>query len=213
MPNYSLKRAFDIIGSLALLVASTPFFILALILATINSGGSPIFLQKRYGLNCKEFTVYKFRSMKTPPENAAPIDIKPDSDELTWIGRVLRNTCMDELPQLLNVLKGDMSLVGPRPHPAKHAERYAQMDPRYFSRYCVRPGLVCFVQVTNLRFMTETTEHLRARTSSDLEYIKNISLKDDLKILAKAALYVLTLGSYKTKPVEPQNQNNITVAA
>ena len=203
MQTYLLKRLFDITVSLSLLVATSPFLILGIILAACN-GGMPFFLQKRLGVNCKEFTIYKLRTMKSPPADAAPVDIMPDSPELTRIGRFLRNSCIDELPQLINVLKGDMSIVGPRPHPKKHAERYVSMDERYYQRYTTRPGLVCMVQVTALRYLTQTAEGLKARTSSDLDYIKNISLLLDLKILFKAACYVLTLSAYKTAP-----QNNV----
>lgn len=206
MPSYPLKRFFDIVLSLGLLVATSPFFLLATLLAMLD-GRQPLFFQRRLGLNCEEFTIYKFTTMQTPAADSPPVDVKRDSAELTKIGRFLRNSCMDELPQLFNVLKGDMSLIGPRPHPPKHAQRYAGFDPRYYTRYCVRPGLVCIVQVTSLRYLTETAEHLKARTTSDLYYIQHMSLKQDLKIFYKAVCYILTLGAYKAGvsayPVQP----------
>ena len=205
MAGYPFKRLFDIVGSMVLLLVTLPFFFLAFILTLMN-GTSPFFSQKRLTLNCKEFTIYKFTSMKAPAKNAAPIEIMPNSSEISWIGRLLRNTCIDELPQLLNVLKGDMSLIGPRPHALNYAEHYAQIEPRYYERYAVRPGLVCMVQVTPLRYLTESAEHLKARIASDLDYINQLSFRNDVKILFKAVYYVLTFGSYKAITPEPETK-------
>jgi len=127
MPNYALKRFIDLTLGLTMLLVASPLFVLAFALAVIDGHGNPFFLQRRLGLHCKEFTIYKFRTMNTPPEDAPAVDIKPDSPHLTPIGRFMRQTGLDELPQLLNVIKGDMSLVGPRPYALKHGERYASL--------------------------------------------------------------------------------------
>src|SRR6202021_883108 len=108
----------------------------------------PLFTQKRLGLNCKIFTIYKFRTMKSKPSLTKNMHTMPDAPELTTIGRFLRNTALDELPQLFNVLKGDMSIIGPRPHAISFAEHYASVHPRYYERNTIKPGLICIVEVT-----------------------------------------------------------------
>ncbi len=191
MPGYSSKRALDIVLGLLLLAATSPLFIVAFFLVLFD-GNTPFFTQRRLGLNCKEFTIYKFKTMKSPPRSsAAPLHIQPDAPQLTSIGRFLRNTSMDELPQLFNVLKGDMSLIGPRPHAIEYAKHYASFDPRYYERYQALPGIVCLVQITSLRYLTETPDHIRTRISADLYYIKHASLWLDIKILYKTFFCVI----------------------
>lgn len=202
MHGYPGKRLIDIVGSLGLLLATFPFLLLALVLNLIDGHRNPFFLQKRIGLNRKEFTIYKFRTMKSSHVMDAPTEVKRNAPELTKIGRFLRNTSLDELPQLLNVLKGDMSIIGPRPHAPIFAENYAKYEPEYYKRYCVRPGLVCLVQVTLLRYLNETPEYIRSRVKTDFEYIENMSFKQDVQIFYRAVCYILKLGNSKSVSIK-----------
>ena len=184
MMRISLKRSFDIILSLVLLVITLPLFFLALTLTLLDGHKNPFFMQRRVGLHCKEFIIYKFRTMKNRPDGSPIL-------ELSLIAKFVRSSGIDELPQLLNILKGDMSIVGPRPHSLADAERWGAIDTRYFKRYAVRPGLLCLVEITPLHFMSQTPIHVKARTTLDLLYIKNASLLLDLKILYKAFFYII----------------------
>ncbi len=209
MPGYFLKRFIDIVLSAILLVMASPLLLLGLLLAMIDGHGNPLFLQRRLGLNGKEFTIYKFRTMQTPSLHAPPVDIKPDAPGLTPIGRFMRKTALDEWPQLFNILKGDMSLIGPRPYAIRHGQRYAHIDPRYYERYRVRPGLACIVEVTGLHYLTETRQHFRSRIKCDLYYVNHVSLGLDAKIFYKTARYVLKrviseLSGVKRNPARAQ---------
>jgi len=189
--TYFFKHFIDVALSLALLVAASPLLLLALALTMLDGHRNPLFLQRRIGLNGREFTIYKFKTMQSPSPNAPPVDIKPDAPELTPIGRFMRKTGLDELPQLINIIKGDMSLIGPRPYAVRHGQRYANIDSRYYERYRVRPGLACIVEVTKLHYLTDTPGHFKSRINCDLYYINHLSLALDIKIFIKMVRCVL----------------------
>ena len=190
MPGYPLKRLLDIAIGLALLIATSPFLLLALVLTLLDGHRQPLFTQKRMGLHGREFTIYKFRTMTSPPAGETPMHCKPDAKHLTPIARFMRKASLDELPQFINVLKGDMSLIGPRPHALEYARHYAAIAPRYYERYRVRPGLACIVEVTRLHYLTEQEKHLRMRIATDLYYVDHLSFALDCKIFYKTMLSI-----------------------
>ena len=160
-------------------------------LALIDGHQNPFFLQKRVGLHCREFTIYKLRTMKSCRGSGAPVHYKPGAPELTRISQFLR-LGIDELPQLINIIKGDMSLIGPRPHALEYAKHYASVHPHYYERCQVRPGLACIVEVTALHYMTEQAKHVKMRVGCDLYYVKHQSFLLDLRIFYKMTKYVLS---------------------
>ncbi|TMD83678.1 MAG: undecaprenyl-phosphate glucose phosphotransferase [Chloroflexi bacterium] len=180
-PAAVLKRATDILVSAVALVIASPFMLAIAILIKLTSPRGPVlFRQPRVGLHDKRFTVYKFRSMIPDAEaQTGPVVATPDDDRATPVGRVLRRLSLDELPQLFNILKGDMSLVGPRPMPVFLVERFTEEIPRYLERHQVRPGLTGWAQVNDLR----GGEAFGDRAMYDIYYVENWSLALDLKIL------------------------------
>lgn len=166
------------------LVAFSPLLAAIALAIRIDSPGPVLFRQKRYGFANNEFTVFKFRTMRHRPveEPGVPQATRNDP-RITRLGAFLRRTSLDELPQLLNVLKGDMSLVGPRPHAVAHNVQFAQVIDDYLSRHRVKPGITGWAQINGLRGETDTPEKMRARVEHDLHYIDNWSLMLDLKIL------------------------------
>ncbi len=176
-----LKRAIDILVSAVALVIASPFMLIIAILIKLTSPAGPVlFRQPRVGLHDRRFTVYKFRSMIPDAEaDTGPVVATPGDDRITPVGRVLRRLSLDELPQLFNILKGDMSLVGPRPMPVFLVERFTEEIPRYLERHQVRPGLTGWAQVNDLR----GGEAFGDRAMYDIYYVENWSLALDLKIL------------------------------
>src|SRR5690606_21619509 len=156
--------------------------IAALIKAT--SPGPVFFTQWRHGWDGKPFKVYKFRTMRAHYEPEGSVtQARRDDPRATPIGRLLRSTSLDELPQLFNVLRGDMSIVGPRPHAVAHNEFYKDRIDSYMERHRVKPGITGWAQVNGLRGRTETVETMRRRVELDLYYIEHWSLWFDIKIL------------------------------
>jgi exopolysaccharide biosynthesis polyprenyl glycosylphosphotransferase len=176
-----LKRAIDIVASAVVLVILSPVMLVIALLIKLTSPKGPVFFrQPRVGLHDKRFTVYKFRSMIPDAEaQTGPVVAAPDDDRVTPLGRLLRRLSLDELPQLFNILKGDMSLVGPRPMPIFLVERFTEEIPRYLERHQVRPGLTGWAQVNDLR----GGEAFGDRAMYDIYYVENWSLALDLKIL------------------------------
>jgi putative colanic acid biosynthesis UDP-glucose lipid carrier transferase len=162
--------------------------IAALIKAT--SPGPVFFKQRRYGLNGEEIVVYKFRTMRVTEDGAEITQASREDPRITPAGRFLRKYSLDELPQLINVLQGRMSLVGPRPHAVAHNEMYRKLINGYMVRHKVLPGITGLAQVNGLRGETKTLEQMEARVRCDLEYLRNWSVGLDLRILAKTALRV-----------------------
>jgi putative colanic acid biosynthesis UDP-glucose lipid carrier transferase len=184
------KRVTDILISATVVLLTAPLLIAIAILVRLSSPGPIIFRQRRYGLNGEEIIVYKFRTM-TVTEDGATIQQASRSDpRFTRIGRIMRRYSLDELPQLFNVLKGPMSLVGPRPHAVAHNEMYRKLIPGYMVRHKVKPGITGLAQVNGLRGETRTVEQMEARVRYDLEYLRTWSLELDLEILAKTVLRV-----------------------
>ena len=181
------KRAFDIVFALLALVLTWPIMLGAAIAVKATSKGPILFVQKRHGFNNEVIDVLKFRSMYT--EQADPTAkraVTKDDPRVTPVGRFLRKSSIDELPQLYNVLRGDLSLVGPRPHSvyAQTGERrYVDVVESYFARHRVKPGVTGWAQINGLRGELDSDEKIRMRTSYDLHYIENWSLLLDLKIL------------------------------
>ncbi|MGI9457366.1 MAG: undecaprenyl-phosphate glucose phosphotransferase [Aeoliella sp.] len=186
-----LKRAADLLlGVLFVLVAAVPMLAIA---ATIKmtSRGPVFFRQKRYGLDGREILVWKFRSM-TCCDNGADIEqAKINDTRITTVGRLLRRTSLDELPQLFNVIEGSMSLVGPRPHASAHNEQYRSLIDGYMLRHKVKPGITGLAQVMGFRGETETLDKMEGRVRFDHQYIRDWSLWMDLKILLRTFVVVL----------------------
>jgi putative colanic acid biosynthesis UDP-glucose lipid carrier transferase len=169
-----------------ILILMLPLMAMCALLIKLDSAGPVVFRQKRYGFNNNEITVFKFRTMAHVPvaADAGVPQAQRNDPRITRIGAFLRKTSLDELPQLFNVLRGDMSLVGPRPHAVAHNEHYAKIIDGYLGRHRVKPGITGWAQVNGLRGETETPEKMRMRVQYDLFYIDNWSLLFDLKILA-----------------------------
>ncbi len=185
-----LKRGFDLlVSSLALLLLALPMAIIALLVKR-SSPGPVFFRQKRYGLQGEEIRVWKFRSMRASDNSKVIKQATKDDDRITPIGRILRRTSLDELPQLLNVLGGSMSLVGPRPHASAHNEQYRSLIDGYMLRHKVKPGITGLAQVNGWRGETETLEKMEKRVEFDHRYIREWTLWMDVKILLQTALVV-----------------------
>ena len=179
------KRLTDMVIASVTLLLALPLMVLAALLVKATSSGPVVFKQRRYGLDGREIVIYKFRTM-TVTEDAGPIRQATRYDErVTSIGRVLRRTSLDELPQLINVLQGRMSLVGPRPHAVAHNELYRRLIKGYMVRHKVPPGITGLAQVHGLRGETTSVEQMEARVQYDLEYLRNWSVLLDLQILLK----------------------------
>ena len=186
-----LKRAFDVVFSACALVAlAIPMLVIAL-LVKLSSRGPALFKQPRYGLNGKEFFVYKFRTMYMADRDHEIEQVSRGDSRVTPLGRILRRTSLDELPQFLNVLLGDMSVVGPRPHTVAHNEHYRRQVRRYMSRHKVRPGITGLAQVRGLRGETTSVALMDARIHCDIEYIRTWSVLLDLRIILRTILLVI----------------------
>ena len=176
--NAFIKRFFDIAASLVLILLTSPVMLFVAIGVKLSSPGPVIFCQRRVGLNKKEFMMYKFRSMRvnTGEQTGWSTDADPRK---TRFGSLIRKLSLDELPQFFNVLKGDMSLVGPRPEVPYHVEHFKEEIPRYLVRQQVRPGLTGWAQINGLRGDTDIAERIRY----DIWYIENWTLALDIKII------------------------------
>jgi Undecaprenyl-phosphate glucose phosphotransferase len=186
-----LKRLEDIVISSLLIILTSPVLLLIAIACKLDSKGPVIFRQKRHGFNNKLFEVYKFRSMTWQDSQATTVVQATKFDpRVTRVGRILRRTSLDELPQLFNVLFGSMSIVGPRPHAVQHNQQFAQIITEYFARHNVKPGITGWAQVNGLRGETDTDDKMRRRVEFDLHYIEHWSLLLDLKIIFMTAVAV-----------------------
>lgn len=177
------KRTFDVVFSVASLIAISPLMLLIALAVKLSSPGPVLFTQKRYGLDGKPINVYKFRSMRVT-ENGDTIHQATKNDpRVTKLGAFLRRTSLDELPQFFNVVQGDMSVVGPRPHANAHNEEYRKKVDYYMLRHKVRPGITGWAQVNGWRGETDTLEKMEMRIKYDLDYIRHWSFFWDLKII------------------------------
>src|SRR5918992_481959 len=186
-----IKRASDIALAGLMLILLSPLLAVLAFLVKLSSPGPVIFRQRRYGLAGEEIVVYKFRTMTVTEDGESIRQCRKDDERVTPLGAFLRRTSLDELPQLINVLQGRMSLVGPRPHAVAHNELYRKLIKGYMQRHKVRPGLTGWAQVNGLRGETQSVEKMKARVDYDLDYLRNWSLRLDLYIIAKTARIVL----------------------
>ena len=181
--NRLVKRLFDIIFSLSVLVVLFPFvYVIVAIAIKISSPGSVFFKQMRTGLQGRDFVCYKFRTMHVN-DDADNVQAKENDPRKTKLGDFLRRINLDELPQFWNVLKGDMSIVGPRPHMLKHTDLYSSIIDKYMVRHLVRPGITGWAQVNGCRGETRAVEAMERRVEMDVWYIENWSFMLDLKII------------------------------
>jgi putative colanic acid biosynthesis UDP-glucose lipid carrier transferase len=178
-----MKRVTDVVLASGALLLLAPLMVLIALAVKVASPGPVLFRQRRYGLNGEEIQIYKFRSMTVCEDGAVVNQATRQDRRVTPLGRVLRCTSLDELPQLLNVLEGKMSVVGPRPHAVAHNELYRKLINGYMIRHKVRPGITGWAQVNGLRGETETVEKMRERIRFDLEYLSHWSPWLDVKII------------------------------
>ncbi len=178
--NWIAKRAVDIAGSLTGIIVSSPLMLLAALAVGLTSRGPVIFKQERVGLHNKTFKMYKFRTMEMqkPSAEQKAWTVK-DDPRVTKVGKILRRTSLDELPQLFNILVGEMSLVGPRPERPQFVEKFKEEIPRYMIKHQVRPGLTGWAQINGYRGDTS----IRKRVEYDLFYIENWTMSMDIKIM------------------------------
>ena len=187
-----IKRLFDLVVAAVAIILLSPVLIGAALAVRLTSPGPALFRQPRIGKDARPFAIYKFRSMRTEAsDHQAATLTRRDDDRVTPVGAFLRRTSIDELPQLFNVLKGDMSIVGPRPHAAAAKagdSLYWEVDARYWARHCIKPGMTGLAQVRGHRGSTDHHQDLIDRLQSDLEYVSDWSIWRDLRII------VATLG-------------------
>lgn len=205
---FHVKRILDIVFSLAALIMLSPILIIISILIPINSNGPIFFAQERLGINGKVFVIYKFRTMIVGAINLGQGLKTGEGDErVTKFGTFLRKTSLDELPQLINVLKGDMSIIGPRPPVTYHPYKYEEYDSTQKKRFLLRPGISGYAQV-----MVRNAASWDERIKYDVYYYENLSLLFDIKIFFKTIKTVLSKKNvYEKKPSAQKSQieNNI----
>ncbi len=190
--NRIAKRAFDILFSLCFLcTAFLPIYIVVGIITKITSPGPIFFKQKRHGLDGKEFYMYKFRSMKVN-KDADTLQATKDDPRKTKFGDFLRKTSIDELPQFINVLLGDMSIVGPRPHMVLHTEQYSKLINSYMVRHYIKPGVTGWAQVTGFRGETKELSEMEGRVKADIWYLEHWTFTLDLYIIYKTVANVVS---------------------
>ena len=182
------KRFFDLVCAALALIVLTPLIIAVAILIKLDSPGPVFFVQRRYGFNQQPFPIIKFRTMRALDDGAVIRQARRDDPRLTKVGRWLRRWNIDEIPQLFNVLTGDMSLVGPRPHALSHDHDYERRISLYARRHNVKPGITGWAQINGYRGEIDTDEKIRKRVEYDLFYIDNWSPWLDLKIIARTLL-------------------------
>jgi Undecaprenyl-phosphate glucose phosphotransferase len=188
------KRAFDLLSASVALLLLTPLLVAVAVLIKLDSPGPVFFLQRRYGFNQKPFQIIKFRSMRACEDGPVVRQATKNDPRVTRVGRWLRRWNIDEIPQLFNVIKGDMSLVGPRPHALSHDREFEQRISTYARRHNVKPGITGWAQIHGLRGETDTDEKMRLRVEHDLHYIDNWSVWLDLQILVRT---VISPASYR----------------
>lgn len=183
-----MKRAVDLVFASALLFALMPVMLLIAAAIRLESCGPVLYRQPRHGKGMEVFTILKFRTMR--PDGDACRQAQPGDGRVTRVGRWLRRTSLDELPQLLNVLQGDMSLVGPRPHPLWLDERFGPQIPNYGRRFAVPPGITGLAQINGCRGETPDVPTMARRIEWDERYVERCSLMMDVKILLRTAAVI-----------------------
>jgi undecaprenyl-phosphate galactose phosphotransferase/putative colanic acid biosynthesis UDP-glucose lipid carrier transferase len=187
----TVKRLFDVIAAGSALVVYLPLLLLVSLLIKLDSPGPVIFRQQRKGFNGRPFSIYKFRTMRVMEDGQEIVQAKRHDPRVTRLGRILRATSIDELPQLVNVVKGDMSLIGPRPHALAHDTQYGALISEYALRHHIKPGITGWAQVNGFRGETSTVEMMRKRVELDLWYIDNWSLTLDIQIVLRTVVELL----------------------
>ncbi|MBX3271698.1 MAG: exopolysaccharide biosynthesis polyprenyl glycosylphosphotransferase [Sandaracinaceae bacterium] len=181
--NGPLKRAFDVLFAGTFLATCWPLLVAIGLAVRATSKGPALFEQRRYGRGGEEIGVYKFRTMRVAEDGPTVTQATKDDPRITPIGRFLRRTSLDELPQFVNVLRGDMSVVGPRPHAVAHNRHYRTQIVEYMLRHKVKPGITGWAQVNGWRGVTETLDKMVGRVEHDLAYMRDWTLWLDLKIV------------------------------
>jgi Undecaprenyl-phosphate glucose phosphotransferase len=192
----AFKRVLDILVASVVLIPLAPMMILLAVVIKIDSRGPIFFVQKRNGFNGRPFRILKFRTMSVLEDGPIIHQAKRDDPRITRFGHLLRRTNIDELPQLLNVIAGDMSLVGPRPHASAHNSEYEETVANYAYRYHVKPGLTGWAQINGFRGETRNLELMAKRVEYDLWYINNWSIWLDLRILLRTLVVGLQPTAY-----------------
>jgi putative colanic acid biosysnthesis UDP-glucose lipid carrier transferase len=190
------KQAVDILLAIWAIVCLSPLLLVVALLIKFDSPGPVIFRQYRIGYQGRRFQIYKFRTMSVLENGSDIAQARRGDPRVTKIGRLLRRSSIDELPQLFNVLKGEMSIVGPRPHAVSHDIYYGALIPEYSSRRTMKPGITGWAQVNGVRGETATIEEMQRRVIFDLWYIDNWSLALDLRIAWRTCFEVMRSNAY-----------------
>ena len=190
-PALAVKRGLDVTTALLLLLILLPLLILIALAVRAETPGPALFRQRRTGKDGRPFAVLKFRSMRVMDDGEQVQQACRGDSRVTRIGAFLRRNSLDELPQLINVLGGDMSLIGPRPHALAHDAEFAARAPQYRERFRMRPGLTGLAQVSGLRGEIRTEDALAKRVAADLDYIQGWSLWLDMRIAARTVPHLL----------------------
>jgi putative colanic acid biosynthesis UDP-glucose lipid carrier transferase len=186
-----VKRLIDIFSALAGLILLSPLLAITAALIKLDSPGPVFFRQTRRGFNGRPFHILKFRTMSTLEDGPTVYQASPSDSRVTRLGKWLRRTSIDELPQLLNILDGTMSLIGPRPHAVAHDNHFDKVVSNYAFRHHVKPGLTGWAQVNGFRGATPTVEDIQRRVEFDLWYIDNWSLRLDFLIVIRTFLEIM----------------------
>jgi putative colanic acid biosynthesis UDP-glucose lipid carrier transferase len=187
----ALKRLLDLLIAVPALALATPLLLALMLLIRLDSAGPVVFRQARLGLGGKPFGILKLRTMNVVEDGARVVQAARNDARITRVGAFLRAASFDELPQLINVIKGEMSLVGPRPHAITHDTLYAALIPEYEQRQNVKPGITGWAQINGLRGGTPTLDLMQRRVDLDLWYANNASIALDLLILLRTPLELL----------------------
>jgi exopolysaccharide biosynthesis polyprenyl glycosylphosphotransferase len=191
-----LKRLLDIVVSVGAIIALLPMFFIVALAIKLDSPGPVLFMQTRHGFNGRRFKILKFRTMTVLEDGATILQAVLGDRRVTRIGAWLRKTSIDEIPQFFNVLLGDMSVVGPRPHAVAHDNYYADLISRYAFRHHVKPGITGWAQINGCRGETPTVHSMKQRVDLDIWYVDNWSLLRDLYIILRTALEVMRRNAY-----------------
>ena len=186
------RSAFDLSVAAFALLTLAPLLAVIALLIRLDSQGPALFRQTRTGLHGRQFRIYKFRTMRVQEDGAAVRQAIKGDPRVTRIGTFLRKTSLDELPQLFNVLRGEMVLVGPRPHALAHDNYYGDEISTYQQRFAVKPGITGWAQINGSRGETPTLAHMQHRTELDMWYVAHKSFKLDLQILVRTVLTEIT---------------------
>lgn len=190
------KRAMDLLTASLSILVLLPLFALVALVIKWDTPGPVIFKQRRNGFDQRTFTIFKFRTMSVMEDDGTIPQARRDDSRVTRVGRLLRRTSIDELPQLMNVIRGDMSIVGPRPHALAHDQHYGSEIDDYCVRHHVKPGLTGWAQVNGWRGETRDREQMQRRVEHDLWYINNWSLLLDLRIMLRTGFALLSHDAY-----------------